>query len=72
MAMRLALGRKLKTDILEAEASRYTAAAAGVSTLDDRLSEVYKAREKARQEAEEAAKRVREAAAVRARNIGSH
>ena len=40
-----------------------------MSSLDDRLSEVYRAREKARQDSEEAAKRVRE---VRNGNVHKH
>ncbi len=41
-----------------------------VSSLDEKLSEVYKARERAKQDAEEASRRVREAAMQRAKNIG--
>jgi hypothetical protein len=40
-----------------------------VSTLDDKLVEVSRARERAKADAEEASRRVREAAAARAANI---
>lgn len=69
MAMRLALGHRLKHDLLEQQQARLTATSTSASTLDEQLMEVSKARERAKVEAEEASRRVREAAMQRAKNI---